>query len=372
MHPVTNLTPRVDRRRSPAAAAVALTLLLVAQLAVAAAPSSALPDQELASRVRARVAELAAKDEFSGVVLVAREGRPVVEVAVGMANRSTGTPVTPDTRFNVGSITKLMTRIIIQKLAREGRLALDEPFGRVLPDYPDREIAARVTPRQLLEMSSGLGDFFGDAFESAAKDRIRELADYLPFFAGRPLEFEPGTDRRYSNAGFIVLGLMIEKIYGEPYRDVVQREVFDVAGMRDSAFLASDEIAPRVATGYTRDGWMRGGEVPLGPLRSNVTILPGRGSSAGGSYSTARDLVALDRAIATGRFLPPGTPPPPPGANGVAGGTNGANAALESDSGRGWTIVVLANLDPPAAESLTREIAVWCGFPSNEERPQRR
>ena len=330
--------------------------------------AAALPDDELARKVRARVAELAAQDAFSGVVVVARRGAPVVEVAIGLANRNTGTPVTLDTRFNIGSITKLFTEILIERLAKQGRLALDAPFGTYLPDYPDRDIARRVTIEQLLHMSSGLGDFFGDEFEAAAKDKIRELSDYLPYFAGKPLLFEPGTSRRYSNAGFIVLGLVIEKLEGKPYRQVVQSEIFDRAGMKDSAFLAVDEIAPRVAVGYTRDGWARRGEVALGPLYSNVQLLPGRGSSAGGSYSTARDLVLLDRALATGKFREPGAPPPPEsgGPSGVAGGTNGANAAFEFDSSTGWAIVVLANLDPPAAETLTREIAGWCGFPSPE------
>src|SRR4029079_16670032 len=107
---------------------------------------------------------------------------------------------------------------------------------------PDREIASKATVRQLLDMQSGLGDFFNDKYEATPKDRIRNLQDYLGLFAGRPAEFEPGARRRYSNAGYVVLGLIVEKLSGTNYYDAVQQHIFAPAGMTATGYFTPDEI----------------------------------------------------------------------------------------------------------------------------------
>lgn len=328
-----------------------------------AGPTSASTDP-IPVAVSSRVDEIAAAGEFSGVILVARSGEVLLERAVGLARRQPPTPNTPATRFNIGSITKVFTHVMILQLEAEGRLALDDTVARHLPDYPDPDIARRVTIRQLLEMSSGLGDFFGDRFEATAKDRILSLTDYLALFAGTPLEFEPGTAKRYSNAGFIVLGLIIERLTDMPYDQALAARVFEPAAMTGSALLSRRELPADAAIGYTRKGWlaaMRGGAPATGELEPNSETLPGRGSSAGGSYATARDLLAFDRALAAGRLCDPsfwrGH-----GGLGVAGGAPGVNAALESDWGTGWTVVVLTNLDPPAAMEAARALRKSLGF----------
>lgn len=352
---------RVNLRLVLGAAAVCVAIA-GAVLQGGAAPTAAAPDPVLAA-VSSRVDELAAGD-FSGVILVARNGEVLLERAAGLARREPPTPNTPATRFNIGSITKVFTHVMILQLEREGRLALDDTVARHLPDYPDPDIARRVTIRHLLQMSSGLGDFFGERFEASARDRILSLTDYLTLFAGIPLEFEPGTAKRYSNAGFIVLGLVIERLTAMPYDQALAARVFEPAGMTGSALLLRRELPADASTGYTREGWMaamRGGEPPTGELEPNTDTLPGRGSSAGGSYATARDLLAFDRALAAGSLCDPsywrGH-----GGLGVAGGAPGVNAAIESDWGSGWTVVVLTNLDPPSAMEAARTLRTTLGF----------
>jgi CubicO group peptidase (beta-lactamase class C family) len=296
----------------------------------------------------------AAEEAFSGVVLVAKDGAPVLTRTVGLADRAAGAPVRPDTKFNLGSINKTFTRLAVFQLAEAGKLGLDDPLVKHLPDYPNREVAAKVTLRQLLDMQSGMGDHFGPRFDAMAKDRLRGPADYLPLFADQPLEFEPGARRRYSNAGYIVLGLVVERVSGESYYDYVRRHVFAPAGMTSTDSWALDEVVPNRAVGYTR-GRLREEPSPGTPLRANVLMLPARGSSAGGGYSTAEDLLRFARALREGKLT---------GADhwrrnggiGAAGGSPGVNAVLDDDWETGWTIVVLANLDPPAAESLARAV----------------
>jgi len=328
--------------------ALLLPLLVIPAAGAAAAP---LTLDQLRSELSGRVDELAQRDLFSGVVLVAKDGEVVAEKCGGLADRRQETPVTPTTRFDIGSINKVFTRIVVQTLAARGQLALDDPISKHLPDYPDREIAAKVTLRQLLDMTSGLGDIFGDEFDATPRNRLVGNADYLRLFAGRPLEFEPGSSKRYSNAGYMVLGMVIEKVTQARYEDVVADSVFAPAGMHDALFVSTDEVRPRLATGYTRP------EAPaLGELRANTFAVPYRGTAAGGAYATARDLLAFDQAMRRGVFREAGIEG---GGLGVAGGAPGVNALLESHRESGWTVVVLANLDPPAALGMVRAVNGW-------------
>src|SRR4029077_18041 len=156
-----------------------------------------------------------------------------------------------------------------------------------LPDYPS-PIADKVTIRQLIEHRSGMGDFFGPEYLATPPSKIRKLSDYLPLFVNKPLEFEPGTDQRYSNAGYIVLGLIIERESGRSYYDYVRDHIFKPAGMKDTDSYAIDEKVPNRAVALTKH---------------ESTELPGRGSSAGGGYSTAGDLLRFAQALRSGKLL---------------------------------------------------------------------
>lgn len=292
------------------------------------------------------VDSLARIGEFSGVVLVARGGVPHFERAYGMADREAGRPNDVETAFNLGSINKFFTQIAIRQLAaapagapHAAPLHLDSTLASVWPDYPNTDVAPRVTIRQILQHRSGIqGNIFGAPPGKTRRD-VRTLADYFELFKGQPLQFEPGSRQQYSNAGYIVLGLLVERLSGENYYDYVRKHIFEPAGMTRTGSWTADSLPPNTAIGYTNEG-------------RNTDILPGRGSSAGGGYSTSHDLLRLLNALREHKVANA----PEAGMVGVAGGAPGLNAVMEGDLEGGYDVIVLANLSPPAAERVGRLI----------------
>jgi D-alanyl-D-alanine carboxypeptidase len=321
---------------------------LAAREGMAPPPDPKADDDELAAAVRNHLRSLTEAGEFSGVVLIARNGEPFFEEAFGWADREKKIPNRTDTRFNVGSINKSFTSLAVRMLAAENKLSLDDTIDAFLPDYPNRDAAAKVTVRQLIAMTSGIGDFFGESYQAADRSKILTLADYLPLFAETPLAFEPGSGNLYSNGGYIVLGLIIEKVTGIDYYTWIRDNIYAPAGMLDSGWPARDADVPNRAVGYVRDG---------SSWKTNLDTLPGRGSSAGGGYATARDLLNYTIALENGLFGEAGEARQ--GGMGIAGGAPGLNAALEWMPESGITIVVMANLSPPAAGRVARQIRAW-------------
>ena len=308
---------------------------------------------DLPARLTKTLDSLVAAGEFSGAVLLAKDGVPVFERAYGFADREARTPNNIETAFNLGSINKFFTQIAIRQLAAAGKLNVDSGLARAWPDYPNQDVARRVTIRQLLEHRSGVGGNIFAAPPGKTRGDIRRLADYLPLFVNEPLQFEPGTNQRYSNAGYIVLGLLVERLSGQDYYDYVRGHIYEPAGMARTASWTVDALPPNTAKGYTTRGV--DGETPSsGPAVPNTNILPGRGSSAGGGYSTAHDLLRLLNALRAGTI-----PAGPPAGIGIAKGAPGLNAAVEGDLPGGYDLIVLANLDPPAAEKVARIVRGW-------------
>ncbi len=305
-------------------------------------------DDEFFAAVREYARASVGAGDFSGVILIAREGVPVFEEAFGFADREKKIMNRADTKFNVGSINKSFTGLAIRRLAAEKKISLDDTIGKFLPDYPNEDAAARVTVRHLLEMSSGIGDFFGDRYDAADKETILTLADYLPLFADQPLAFEPGKGSLYSNGGYVVLGLIIETVTGRDYYDYIRETVFAPAGMANSGWIPKAADISGRALGYVRDG---------SSWKTNYDTLPGKGSSAGGGYSTARDLLKYTVALEKGIYGPAGEELR--GGMGIAGGAPGLNAALEWMTERGVVIVVMANLSPPAAMRMAQQVRAW-------------
>jgi D-alanyl-D-alanine carboxypeptidase len=307
------------------------------------------------------IRNLAGKDEFSGAVLVAKDGNPILQKAVGLASREYDVPNRVDTKFNLGSINKIFTQILIGQLIGQGKLSLDDHLVKLLPDYPNHEAAEKVTLRQLLDMTSGIGDFFGPEFEATPKDRIRNLKDYLPLFANKPLEFEPGTKNKYSNGGYVVLGLIIEKLTGKSYYDYARERIFIPTGMENTGYLEADVPESNMASGYTRHN---GGPSEGVPLRNNFYTRPARGSSAGGGYSTAQDMLKFANALHERKLVIPnlsaktGSAPLPrdPDGLGIAGGAPGINSTLDTGVAGHYTVIVMSNYDPPSATNLAKQI----------------
>jgi len=390
-----------------------------------------LPLDQALEQIDHQIKELSVQDKFSGVVLIARDFKPVYFKAWGLASREFGVPNQLMTKFNLGSINKLFTKIAVAQLIEKGLLSLDDRLGKFLPDYPNPEAREKVKVRHLIEMTSGIGDFFGPDFEKTPKDFLRHNRDYLGLFAHKPLAFEPGSKQMYSNGSYVVLGEIISRASGIDYYEFVRKNIFDIAGMKDSAWYEADEPIPNLAEGYTREISGRHmavsnekGELSLNEnslerkgrrdrnetfagkkeisnegliklrtmimgsenqekkeekgtfWRKNIYTRPARGSAAGGGYSTAEDLLKFIQALCSCQLLSPpwtdwvlGGPEPVSEAKektltpdrkkwnlGVAGGAPGINAVLEFDGSSGWTIIVLANLDPPSATTVSHLI----------------
>lgn len=320
--------------------------------------SGTMAPEELSKALDAYLGGLATSGRFAGVVLVARDGRPLFERGYGLANREARVAVTPATRFNLASIGKIFTKVAIGQLLAQGKLSLADTLGALLPDHPNAE-ARGATVAQLLDHRAGIADFFGPAFAQAPKERFRSNADYYQLVAPQPLLFAPGARRQYCNGCYVVLGAIVERLAGVPYEDYVQKQVFERAAMPGAAFLAMNDLPADAALGYTRPD----GE-PAGALRVNSALHGRRGSAAGGSYARAADLLAFDNALREQRLLDaertgwllgaPAGPGRARGALGIAGGAPGVNGALESDGT--WTVVVVGNLDPPVAEQLGADL----------------
>jgi CubicO group peptidase (beta-lactamase class C family) len=320
-----------------------------------------LGEAEALAALAARADALAAADQFAGAVLVARHGKPLLQRAWGLADRESQAPATLETQFRLGSMNKMFTAVATLQLVDAGKLALDDPIGKHLTDYPNPDAAAKVTVRHLLTHTGGTGDIFGPEFE---KNRLslRTHADYVKLYGARPLTHEPGAAQRYSNYGFVLLGALIEKVTGRSYYDHVREAVFEPAGMRATASLPESVEAPGRAVGYLkRDGrW-----VP------NTDTLPWRGTAAGGGYATAGDLFRFAQALESGTLLSrtrlaEATRPQRPNygfgfgvagegplrSYGHGGGAPGMNGELRVFPELGYVLVALSNLDPPAASRL--------------------
>jgi CubicO group peptidase (beta-lactamase class C family) len=314
---------------------------------------SPISQAELVRRLTTSVDSLARAGLFSGVAVLAKNGVPVFQHAYGMADRERGIPNNLETAFNLGSINKVFTQIAILQLQAAGKLDLDSTLAAYWPDYPNKEVARKITIRQLMQHTSGIG---GNIFAPPAggkRNDIRSLKDFLPLFVNEPLQFEPGTSNAYSNAGYLVLGLLIERLSGQDYYTYVRQHILEPAGMASTGSFFVDSLPSNTAIGYTRGDQ---NAPPSAPVHPNTQQLPGRGSSAGGGYSTAQDLLKFLQALREHR-IPNGLP----AGLGIAGGSGGINAVVEGDLPGGYDLVVLTNLDPPAAMRVARMTREWLG-----------
>src|SRR3954453_559633 len=367
-----DLTVLIQEKNSDTIARLEMTMSAGDPPKILTAPIQAIPrpadmaiprlsEADALAALAARADELAKSDQFSGTVLVARHGKILLQKAWGRANRETGAPVTLDTRFRIGSMNKMFTSVAILQLVEAGKLSLDDPIGKYLTDYPNKDVATKVTVRHLLPHTGGTGDIFGPEFD---KNRLslRTHGDYLKLYGSRGLTHEPGKQQEYSNYGFVLLGALIEKITGMSYYDYVDSKIFKPAGMTSTGSLTEYEAVPNRSIGYMKD---KGAWVP------NTDTLPWRGTSAGGGYSTVGDLLRFAEALEAGKLiskksLAEATTSHIEGYGygfgvrgegalrgyGHGGGAPGMNGELRIFPQLGTVVGALANLDPPAASRM--------------------
>ena len=232
---------------------------------------------------------------FSGAVLVAVDGKPVLRQGVGLADRELGVANTPQTKFRVGSITKQFTATAILQLQEAGKLSIDDPISKYYADSPPAW--SKITLRHLLTHSSGIptytalpGFFDREARQPHTPEQLIKLT------RDKPLEFEPGKGYAYDNSGYILLGYVVEKVSGQSYADYVQQHIFTALGMTSSGYDSATRIIPGRASGYERgpDGIHN---APF--LDMSVPY------AAGSLYSTVDDMLLWDQAIYSAKLLKP-------------------------------------------------------------------
>ena len=242
--------------------------------------------QRLSDSIK-KIAEAEAEfSYFSGTVLVAQGDSIIYSGVFGYANRDFAIPNNLYTKFNIGSITKTFTALAIIQLVEQGKINVEDPVSKYLPDCPIPEKNI-ITIHHLLTHTSGLYDYANSdvIFEMLYKRSIDEM---IPFVYGSGLLFNPGDSVSYSSGGYILLGAIIEKISGMSYRKYLIEKIFNPAGMYNSDLLFAEDISPNKAEGYKQIDRQK---------FINKKLLDFPGSSAGGIFTTAGDLFLYKKAL---------------------------------------------------------------------------
>jgi CubicO group peptidase (beta-lactamase class C family) len=245
-----------------------------------------------------------AEEGFSGIVHVVGDDEPSLTITLGLADRVAGLPIHAGTRFAIASTAKMLTGLAVARLTERGALRYDDRYVDLVgPDLRPRHLDPRVTIAHLLSHTSGVGDYadeydgppFEQIWETTPPGRIRGPKDTLELMRDLPRTGEPGGPARYSNGGYILVGIALEEVTGRPFPDVVQAEVFEPLGMRASGYWPLDGLEPNVAIGYLPpDEEATPGSLAVA-WRTNVYSVPALGGPDGGAQATAADLVrALD------------------------------------------------------------------------------
>jgi D-alanyl-D-alanine carboxypeptidase len=353
------------------------SVVVAAASCILVAVTLAEPTPDPAKELDSYLNTLVAENKLSGVVLVAKDGVIIASKAAGVANKTTNAPIDLNTKFNLGSMNKMFTAVAIAQLAQAGKLSFTDTVGKHLPDYPNKEVADKVTIHQLLTHTSGMGMYWGEKFKEQ-REKLLTVAAHLPLFAADPLAFAPGEKFQYSNAGYMLLGAIIEKVSGQDYHSYVREHIYKPAGMNDTGFYDQGKEISNLAVGYTK---MSPDGQPQAEIRDNTSIREVRGGPAGGGFSTAPDLVKFQQALFSYKLLDKahvelvttGKVDGPRGMGKYAygfgdnnvggkhsighnGGFPGIAANFEMFPDSGYTAVELMNTDPPALMPIAKEI----------------
>jgi CubicO group peptidase (beta-lactamase class C family) len=240
-------------------------------------------------------------EPFSGVVCLSQGDNIIFEKGYGDAIKSEAIPNRPDTRFQIASGCKIFTAGGICQLVERSKLSFDTLLSQCL-DISFPSFAPDITIHHLLTHSSGIRSYFEEDvnpdYEMIWQDvpmyKIKLPADFLPLFQTKPMKFSPGDKFDYNDAGFILLGLVIESITGMNFPEYIRENIFKPAGMNDSGYFPTDQLPERTAYAYINQD--------DGSWRTNFFAVPIIGGPDGGAYTTGRDMYAFWKAL-TGRKL---------------------------------------------------------------------
>lgn len=306
-----------------------------------------------------------AMDLFSGNVAIAEHGRVAYARSIGLADRTAKIANERTTRFALGSITKLFTRVLVLQVVREGRLSWDATVGSVLDGFSP-EVAEHVTVRQLFDHTSGLGQYFDLPGFREDTTAIAGPSDLFAWIRQQPLDFSPGARAMYSNSGYVLLAAMLEKVEGKRYEQLLRERILRPLEMQSTGVTYRQSRVEGKAIGYLSN-------MP-GALRDNLDLnIVGAGD--GGIYSTVDDLVKFDQSLAEDHRLLSDAEkltlvnePLFPrqftswdefrheGRIALGGGAPGVSAVYGHDMASGRTVIVLSNYDEGSAEEIFRRI----------------
>ena len=237
---------------------------------------------------------LYANETFSGTVLVAKGDQVVYQNGYGYAVAEHQIQNTPKTRFRLGSITKQFTSMAVMQCIEKGKISLEGKITDYLPNYP-KTTGNKVTIHHLLNHTSGIPSYTNDKELMKNRGSIVEAPEeFIKRFQDKALEFEPGSDYRYNNSGYYLLGMILEAVEGKPYDEVIANQIFKPLGMHNSGFEHYQDAIPLMANGYSGIGKV--------PFRS-MNIVTDIAYSAGALYSTVEDLLLWSKAFQAGQLI---------------------------------------------------------------------
>ncbi len=232
-------------------------------------------------------------NHFMGSVLVARGDKVLFSKGYGFANLEWDIPNTPDTKFRIGSLTKQFTAVLILKLEEQGKLSVNDPVKKYIPDAP----AAwdKITLFHLLTHTSGLPDYTSLPDYPKLQTLPTTAAGIMARFRDKPLEFQPGEKFKYCNSGYVMLTAVVEKVAGVPYEQFLQDQIFTPVGLKDTGYDSASRVIHHRATGYL----LNAGNQIENSRFVDMTVPQG----AGALYSTTEDLLKWELAMFGGKVL---------------------------------------------------------------------
>ena len=267
---------------------------LAAALLLCLAPALALAQADPTARTQQIISNYVDDKAFMGTVLVAKDGKTILNQGYGSADLEWNIPNTPSAKFRLGSLTKQFTAASILLLQERGKLNIDDPVSKYMPDTP--AAWSKITIYNVLTHTSGIPSFTGFPDYATTEWKDTTPAELVARFRDKPLDFEPGTKFTYSNSGYVLLGYLIEIVSGQTYADFLQQNIFTPLGMKDTGIDSNAAILPRRAQGYRRSphGIEHDGYISM--------TIP---FSAGALYSTTGDLLKWEQGLFGGKVLKP-------------------------------------------------------------------
>ena len=247
-----------------------------------------------ATRIDSLMRIIVERTDFSGTVLVAEEGKVTYHKAFGYASREWSVPNSVDSRYKIASLGKQFTALLILQLADSGRISLDDPLKKYVPEFSAAG-SDKITIRHVLAHRSGIPNYHAiPQFDSVIARRGHSLQQFVSLYTATPLLFEPGTSVQYSNLGYSALALVLERVCAKPFSELLRQRVFATAGMNDSYTEDDTRVKPRAASGYQSS--FTGYETEH--YRDPSSVI-----GSGNVVSTTMDLFRYDQALRAGKLL---------------------------------------------------------------------